>query len=156
MSARFVALTIAMAAVTAAAPSEAAPVRLAPPTLTPLVARQVVAACPGTERYADALVSGIREADAAAAAPLFDACAASHRRDYANTARWAASTAVGATYLSLGLLRHDPALLRRAVDATTELRSLAIVDDGVIRSWPTIPDFYNASHQTAIIVTTCI
>ena len=48
------------------APALAAEPARAPATLTPLVARDVAYACPGTERYARALVTGINERDAAA------------------------------------------------------------------------------------------
>jgi hypothetical protein len=122
--------------------------RQAPPTLTPLVARDVAYACPGTERYAEALVRGITEREAASAAPLFDACAAGAKRDYGDYRRHAASTAVGAAYLSLGLLRHDPALLRRAIDATAEQRrDVTTASDQDIRRWPVIPDEYDARRD---------
>jgi hypothetical protein len=127
----------------------------APPTLTPLVARDVAGVCPGTARYALALTWGITERDAAAAAPLFDACAASLRHGVSDLRRQIASTAVGATYLSLGLLRHDPALLRRSIDATAEVRNSYLVSDEDIRRWPVIPDEYDVRHREAIVRTDC-
>ncbi|HEX3465620.1 MAG TPA: hypothetical protein VHS78_16340 [Candidatus Elarobacter sp.] len=127
----------------------------APPTLTPLVANAVAAACPGTDRYAQALVRGIGERDATAAAPAFDACAASARHDYSDFRRHLASTAVGAAYLSLALLRHDPALLRRSIDATAELRSYVRASDDDIRRWPIIPDSLAPHGDTLIVRTDC-
>jgi hypothetical protein len=151
-----VALSAVSAVAALSAPAAAAGTLYAPPTLTPLVAREVIASCPGTARYAAALVDGISETDAAAAAPLFDACAASHRRDVSNELRQAASTAVGATYLALGTLRHDPALLRRAVDATAELRSQNVyADDATVRAWTIIPDQYDARGHVLVVRTDC-
>jgi hypothetical protein len=139
----------------AGAPAFAAEPARAPATLTPLVARDVAFACPGTERYAEALVGGITESDAAAAAPLFDACAAAAKHAYDDRRRHLASTAVGAAYLSLALLRHDPALLRRSIDATDELHRDAAVSDDEIRRWPIIPDDLEARRHTLIVRTDC-
>jgi hypothetical protein len=127
----------------------------APPTLTPLVARDVAAACPGTAAYASALTSGIDESTAAAAAPVFDACAAGARRDVLVWRQNASSVAVGAVYLSLGLLRHDAAMLKRAVDATASLRSDVGADDQTIQAWSVIPDTYDSVHRRAIVRTDC-
>jgi hypothetical protein len=128
----------------------------APPTLTPLVARDVAYACPGTAKYAGELVRGITETDAAAAAPLFDACAAGAKRDFTDVRRQLASTAVGAAYLSLGLLRHDPALLRRSIDATAEVRrNFLIASDDDVRRWTVIPDQYDPGHRELILRTDC-
>ena len=103
----------------AVAPVTARAAGRTPPTLTPLVARDVAAACPGTTAYAEALVRGITDTEALAAAPLFDACAARSRRDVLDWPNEAASTAVGAIYLSRALLNNnDPGLLKRAIDAT--------------------------------------
>jgi len=127
----------------------------APPTLSPNVARDVAYVCPGTAPYAEALVRGISEPQAAAAAPVFDACAAGLRHAGIDRTRQTASTAVGATYLSLGLLRHDPALLRRSIDATDELRRNYIVPDEDIRRWPIIPDEFDQRHDRLIVSTVC-
>jgi hypothetical protein len=128
----------------------------APPTLTPLVAQSVAATCPGTAKYADALVRGITDADALVAAPLFDACAAGARRDFFNWSNELASTAVGAVYLSRGLLNNnDPALLQRAIDATARLRSRNSWPDELVRQWPIIPDEFDARRREAIIRLDC-
>jgi hypothetical protein len=147
-----VGLAIFAMPVTAVAAGEAH----APPTLTPLVARDVAYACPGTAKYAGELVRGITEVDAAAAAPLFDACAAGAKRDSTDVRRHLASTAVGAAYLSLGLLRHDPALLRRSIDATAEVRSnFLIASDDDVRHWTVIPDQWDPRRRELILRTDC-
>ena len=156
MNARVARHVAAVALITACPVIAAAQDQHAPPTLTPLVARAAAAACPGTAVYADALVRGISDADAAAAAPLFDACAASLRRDHSDAPRNAASTAVGAVYLSRGLLHHDPALLRRAIDATAALRRDVLVSDDVVKAWPIIPDAFDAFRREAIISLNCV
>lgn len=148
------ALSVASIGLSAAPAFGAEPAR-APATLTPLVARDVAYACPGTERYARALVTGITETDAAAAAPLFDACAAAAKHAYDDRRRHLASTAVGAAYLSLALLRHDPSLLRRSIDATDELHRYAGVSDDDIRRWPIIPDELAARRNTLVVRTDC-
>src|ERR1700681_50970 len=128
----------------------------APPTLTPLVARDVAAACPGTAAYAEALVRGITDAEAAVAAPLFEACAAETRRGTSDRPNEAASTAVGAVYLAQALLHaNDPALLQRAIDATAPLRSRRHVADAVVRQWPIIPDEFDARRREAVIRLDC-
>ena len=148
-------LGIAVLALPVAAPAFAAEPAHAPATLTPLVARDVGYACPGTERYARALVTGITENDAAAAAPLFDACAAAAKHDSSDWRRHLASTAVGAAYLSLALLRHYPSLLRRSIDATDELHRDAGISDDDIRQWSIIPDDYVPRRHTLIVRTDC-
>lgn len=128
----------------------------APPTLTPLVAKQVAAACPGTATYAQALVRGISDAQAALAAPLFDRCAASLRHDHDDAARNAASTAVGAVYLSRGLLTHDPAFFARAIDATDAQRRGARLSEETVRAWPIIPDYFDSRERVAGISPSCV
>jgi hypothetical protein len=127
----------------------------APPTLTPLIARDVAAACPGTAAYAEELARGIGERDAATAAPLFDACAARMRHGYSDLRRRVASTAVGATYLSLGLLRHDPGLLRKSIDATAEVRGMFPATSDEIHQWSVIPDAYDRMHRRLVVRTDC-
>lgn len=127
----------------------------APPTLTPLIARDVAAACPGTAAYAEELARGIGERDAAVAAPLFDACAARMRHGFSDLRRRVASTAVGATYLSLGLLRRDPALLRKSIDATAEVRGMFPAANDEIRQWSVIPDLYDPTHRRLVVRTDC-
>ncbi len=127
----------------------------APPMLTPLVAKQVAAACPGTAVYAQALVRGISEAQAALAGPLFDRCAASLRHDSDDAARNAASTAVGAVYLSRGLLTHDPAFFQRAIDATDAQRRVARLSEETVRAWPVIPDYFDSRQRVAVISLDC-
>jgi hypothetical protein len=127
----------------------------APPMLTPLVAQRVAAVCPGTAAYAEALVRGISDAQAAVAAPLFDKCAAFWRHDHDDSSRNAASTAVGAVYLSRGLLNHDPAFLRRAIDATDEVRRYSHLSEDLVRRWPIIPDFFDDSRREAVVSLDC-
>jgi hypothetical protein len=127
----------------------------APPTPTPLVARDVATACPGTSGYADALARGATAEEASAAAPLFDACARSAHRDFYPLRESAANVAVGAAYLSRGVLNHDPAMLRRAIDATAALRAYVRANDETIRRWPIIPDEYDARSQEVVIRTDC-
>jgi hypothetical protein len=127
----------------------------APPMLTPLVAKQVAAACPGTATYAQALVRGISEAQAALAAPLFDRCAASLRHDFDDAVRNAASTAVGAAYLSRGLLTHDPAFFQRAIDATDGQRRDARLSEETVRAWSVIPDYFDSDERIAGISPNC-
>jgi hypothetical protein len=127
----------------------------APPTLTPLAARALSAACPGTSAYADALVRGAAAAEAAAAAPLFDSCAAAAHRDFDRRRETAANVGVGAAYLSRGLLGHDAAMLRRAIDATASLRSGVPATDETIRQWPIIPDEYDVLRHQVVIRLDC-
>lgn len=127
----------------------------APPVLTPALVRQLGSACPGAAPYADALARGSDEADAAAAAQLFENCAGDGRRQHAEARRFIASAAAGGAYLALGLLRHDPAMLRRSIDATDEMRRAVPVSDEQIRRWSTIPDAIDMEHHKLLIVTTC-
>lgn len=127
----------------------------APPMLTPLVAQQVARVCPGTAAYAEALVHGISESQAALAAPVFEKCAASWRHDHDDTSRQTASTAVGATYLSRALLTHDPLFFQRAIDATDEVRRSSRLSEEVVRSWPVIPDFVGSVRREAVISLDC-
>jgi hypothetical protein len=125
-----------------------------PPVLTPAIANSVSAACPGTAKYADALVRGITSDEAAAAEPKFAACAKQIRL-YEN--QWkndAADVALGAVELARGLLNHDPELLQRAVDATAALRAVARGSDADVRAWPTIPDFVDG-HTGDYVVDGC-
>jgi hypothetical protein len=126
----------------------------APPMLTPGVAAAVAAGCPGTRPYAEALVRGITDADAAVAAPKFAACAKPVRLFENQWKNDAANVALGAVELSRGLLQHDAGLLRRAADATEELRSKAHVTDAVVRTWPVIPDFVDI--RTGVVYADCL
>jgi hypothetical protein len=154
MGTRVVSLLGAIALAAGSAVSVQASDAQAPPMLTPLVARDVTAACPGTKVYADALIRGATDEEAAAASTLFDACAASlHRRH-----PWrepAANVAVGAAYLSRGLLEHDPAMLQHAIDATAVLRSSVSWTDETVRRWPIIPDQFDAPRREAVIRIDC-
>jgi hypothetical protein len=100
-------------------------------------------------------VHGISESQAALAAPLFEKCAASWRHDHDDTSRQTASTAVGAIYLSRALLTHDPLFFRRAIDATDEVRRSSHLSEDVVRSWPVIPDYFDAVRREAVISLDC-
>ncbi|HTD36128.1 MAG TPA: hypothetical protein VK669_01345 [Candidatus Limnocylindrales bacterium] len=113
----------------------------APPTLTPIVAHDVGDACPGTARYAEALVRGIGRADAVAARPLFAACAAKTRLPGFLWKTDAANVALGAVDLSLGVLDRDAAAMRRAAGETSDLRSRSVSTDEQVRGWTIIPDY---------------
>lgn len=152
---RALALSLAVSAVATTASSAWAEEPHAPPVLTPPLARQLVVACPGTAHYADALARGSGEADAAAAASKFENCAGAARRARTEARRQIASTAAGAAYLSLGLLRHDTAMFQRAVDATAELRSLLPLSDDQIRRWTAIPDAVDLTRRKLLIATDC-
>ena len=151
---RFIlAATLALCAVPAAA---FAAERQAPPTLTLLNARSVAAVCPDTKPYADGLARGISERDAAAAAPVFDACARDAKRYGDDYRRVVASLAVGAAYLSRGLLTGDATMLQRAIDATARNRSYVAANDDTVRAWSIIPDRYDVRRHEEIISTDCL
>jgi hypothetical protein len=152
---RALALSLAVSAVAATASSAWAEEPHAPPVLTPPLARQLVVACPGTTRFADALARGSGEADAALAAPAFENCAGAARRARTEPRRQIASTAAGAAYLTLGLLRHDAAMLQRAVDATIELRKMLPLSDDQVRSWSAIPDAVDLTRRKLLIANHC-
>ena len=124
----------------------------APPTLTPINARDAAAACPGTARYADALVQGIGRADAHAARPLFAACAAQKRLPGYLWKTDAANLALGAIDLSLGILERDQAALRRAADETADMRSRSLATDEQVRAWTFIPDYVLPNTRTPATV----
>jgi hypothetical protein len=152
---RALVFSLAVSAVAATASPARAEDPHAPPVLTPPLARQLVVACPGTARYADALARGSGEADAAAAASQFENCAGAARRARTEARRQIASTAAGAAYLTLGLLRHDAAMLQRAVDATAELRALLPLSDDQVRRWTAIPDAVDLKRRKLLIATEC-
>ncbi|HEX3465622.1 MAG TPA: hypothetical protein VHS78_16350 [Candidatus Elarobacter sp.] len=123
--------------------------------LTPLVARQLAVACPAAARYADALVRGSDADEAAAGAQLFEDCAGLGRRQKAEARRQIASTAAGAAYLALGVLRHDTAALQHAIDATAELRAYVPLSDEQIRRWSAIPDAIDMERHKLLISNAC-
>jgi hypothetical protein len=120
--------------------------RAAPPVLTPAVARDVSAACPGTESYAAALIRGITREEAAVAAPAFAACAAKERLPGFRWKTTAAMVALAAVDLSRGVLDQNPAAFRRAADATADLRRQSSATDDDVRSWTVIPDSFDRIH----------
>jgi hypothetical protein len=122
----------------------------APPMLTPDIAAAVSGLCPGTQRYAEALVRGITDDDAVAAEPLFASCSAKIRRGAVD--RYA-TVALAAVHLSRGLLNHDAALLRRAEAETAGWRALSMATDAQIRTWDVIPDGYNWVTRVAYVST---
>ena len=148
-------LSLALSAVAATASSAWAEEPHAPPVLTPPLARQLVVACPGTARFADALARGSGEADAVVAASAFENCAGMARRARTDARRQIASTAAGAAYLTLGVLRHDAAMFQRAADATAELRNLLPLSDDQVRRWTAIPDAVDLTHRKLLIATAC-
>jgi hypothetical protein len=123
----------------------------APPALTPAVAREVATACPDAARYAGLLVRGITGADADAATPLLERCAARIRLPEAQWKTAAARVAVAAVELSRGLLSHDPGLLRRAADETKDLRLQSFASDAEVRSWTVIPDYYDVRRGEIVL-----
>jgi hypothetical protein len=136
----------------AIAPSSAMAEAHAPPALAPSVAQLVAAACPGTGRYADALVRGISKAEADAAAPALARCAAQIRLPEFRWKTNAAELGRAAVALSQGLLDHDAAQLRRAADATRDLSRNSRAPDAEVRTWTVIPDFYDVARGEAVVV----
>jgi hypothetical protein len=111
------------------------------PTLTPVAARDVADACPNTASFASALVRGASAGEAASARAAFAACASQTRLPGFEWKTEAASLALGAADLTLGIRNNDAAALRRAADETSGLRSLSVARDDEVRTWTTIPDF---------------
>ena len=122
-----------------------------PPMLTPAVAHTVVAGCPEAKRYAGLLVRGISDAEARAATPLLTACANAIRFPDLRWKNQYAALALAAVQLSQGLLEHDPALLKRAADATRALHDADQATDDQIRSWKIIPDWFDARVRVALV-----
>ncbi len=122
----------------------------APPTLTPLAAKQVATACPEAGKYADALVRCITLAEATAATPLLTKCATATRLWELQWKNRDSAIGLAAVQLSLGLMRHDPVMLKRAADAMHAVRNASDVSDADIRSWTIIPDFYDVRRHEIV------
>jgi hypothetical protein len=118
----------------------------APPMLTPAVARDASDACPGTGKYAAALVRGITLVDAGAAERAFAACAQIDRLPGFRWKTTAATVALAAVDLSRGLLDRDATLISRAADATAELRHQSAATDEQVRAWTVIPDEFDMAR----------
>jgi hypothetical protein len=120
------------------------------PMLTPLAARDVVDACPGTERFAAVLVRGATAAEASDARTAFAACAAQPRLPGFEWKTEAANLALAGSELTVGLATNDAGAIRRAVDATNDLRALSLATDDQIREWRVIPDTFNSVSRRPI------
>jgi hypothetical protein len=151
MERRGLALLGALAVMAATPATARAQGEYAPPMLTPAVARTVAEACPGTKQYADALVRGMNAAEAAAANAPFSRCANATRLFELQWKNDYGRIALAATQLSQGLLAHDPALVKRAADATQAWRNATPATDAEVRSWDAIPDAYYAATHVAVI-----
>jgi hypothetical protein len=123
----------------------------APPTLTPFAARYVASGCPEAKPYADALVRGITLAEAKAATPVLTRCATAVRLFELRWKNDSAAFGLAAVQLSEGLLERDPALLKRAADATRRMRDFTPASDSQIRSWDVIPDTFYARYREAVV-----
>lgn len=123
----------------------------APPVLTPFAAGYVARGCPDAKPYADALVRGITLAEAKVAAPVLARCANAIRLFELQWKNTRGAFGLAAVELSEGLLEHDPALLKRAADATRALRDASLTRDSEIRSWDKIPDWFYAQDRKAIV-----
>jgi hypothetical protein len=122
----------------------------ATPMLTPLAARDVVDACPGTERFAAALIRGATIAEATDARTAFAACAAQLRLPGFEWKTEAAKLALAGSELTVGLATNDAAAVQRAVDATKDLRTLSLATDDQIAEWRVIPDTFNSVSRRPI------
>ncbi len=122
----------------------------ATPMLTPLAARDVVDACPGTERFAAALIRGATAAEARDARVAFADCAAQPRLPGFEWKTEAAHLALAGSELTVGLATNDAGAIRRAVDATNDLRALSLATDDQIREWRVIPDTFNSVSRRPI------
>jgi hypothetical protein len=114
-----------------------------PPLLTPVAARDLGDACPGAERYAKGLLTGLTADAAAAAVPLFDACAGQVRLPGFKWKTDVATLGLAAAQLTRGLLNHDQMLLSRAARLTSDLRSRSFARDDQVRAWTEIPDGFS-------------
>ena len=150
--ARIIAL-LASAALTASlsAPAFAAPdPQPSVPMLTPMTARDVAEACPGTARFALALVRGASLVEATEARPAFAACAAQPRLAGYEWKTEAANLALGGCELTIGIATGDVAALRRAAAVTADLRSSSLATDDQIREWTIIPDAFNSVSRKPV------
>lgn len=142
---RVIVTVLAAAVLAAAAPASGGAAGVhAPPLLTPQVAIEVGDACPGTIMHAAALVRGMTRAEAVAAEPAFSACAAADRLPGFRWKNTAANVALAAVQLTRALIDHDTVLLAHVADATAELRGQTAATDEQIRSWTSIPDYFDS------------
>jgi hypothetical protein len=119
--------------------------------LTPFAAGYVASGCPDAKPYADALVRGITLAEAKAATPVLTRCASAVRLFELQWKTDSAAFGLAAVQLSQGLLARDPALLKRAAEATRRMRDSTLASDAQIRSWDVIPDAFYARYREAVV-----